>query len=432
MAKKRNDGCADSAADGDSHGAEARVRGAPPSNTAPYNCNWTDDYVFLRRGVDTLQLSYRGEMTDEWITRLTELKRLAQSPNRAEKTYAQANIAGRAFSVLPKGGNRFDFVLMDSWFHISLTDGKGSMPLAFVQIKSEPLTMLGAEHVEAQLLAVLSKLALLDGTPTISRIDLSGDFATHFNMESIDRRDWVTRAKSIWQHVEDNQFTGWSIGIKGKVSCRLYDKTVEIRVRKKEFFQPVWIDCGWDAETPVWRLEFEVRREVLRQLGIAEFADIEKVCSGLWPYLTREWLRLTIPSDSDTTRSRWPTHPIWERLTSTDWGDFDMPSLRRVYLKGRMSRESMLKYGSIGILGYMAMERIDDFSEGCKAFEDDYLRYLDDTSVFRDSSAEEFIEMRIREIVRKNFLRENKRPDYQVDPVASAIERKYRKGKDDE
>ena len=97
-----------------------------------------------------------------------------------------------------------------------------------------------------------------------------------------------------------------------------------------------------------------------------------------------------------------------------------------------MSKESMLKYGSIGILGYMAMEGIDDFAEGCKAFEDDYLRYLDDTSPFRNSSAEEFIEMRIREIVRKNFLRLNERPGYQVDPVASAVAREYRKGKDDE
>ncbi len=432
MAEKRNYGTADSDANGASHGTESRPDGAPPSNTAPYNCNWTDDFVFLRRGVDTLQLSYRGELTEEWRIRLDELKHLAQSDNRSEKTYAQADIAGRAFSVLPKGGYRFDYVLIDPWFRISLTDGKSSMPLAFVQIKSEPLTMLGAEHVETQLLAVLSKMAVLDGAPNISRIDLCVDFSTRFDMETLDRDDWVTRAQSIWQHVEKNNFTGWSIGIKGNVSCRLYDKTAEIRVSNKDFFEPVWRDCGWNADTPVWRLEFQVKREVLRQLGISTFADIEKVCSGLWPYLSVDWLRLTIPSDSDSTRSRWPTHPLWEKLSAIEWSDFDSPSLRRVYLKGRISNESMLKYGSTGILGFMAIQGIDDFSEGCRAFEHGYLRYLDDTSPFRDSSAEEFVEMRIREIVRKNFLRVNDRPGYQDDPVESAVERNYRKAKDGE
>ena len=41
--------------------------------------------------------------------------------------------------------------------------------------------------------------------------------------------------------------------------------------------------------------------------------------NGLWSYATTEWLRLTIPSDDDKTRSRWPIHPLWLLLSSVDW-----------------------------------------------------------------------------------------------------------------
>ena len=73
------------ATEGDSPGAAAHAPGAPPSNTAPYNCNWSDDLVILRSGVDTLQLSYRGELYEEWQVRLAELKRLAQSEDAARR-----------------------------------------------------------------------------------------------------------------------------------------------------------------------------------------------------------------------------------------------------------------------------------------------------------------------------------------------------------
>ena len=42
MAKKLDNETADSATNGGSHGAESGVLGAPSSNTAPYNCIWTD------------------------------------------------------------------------------------------------------------------------------------------------------------------------------------------------------------------------------------------------------------------------------------------------------------------------------------------------------------------------------------------------------
>ena len=149
MTTPRHDGTANSAANGVSHGAEARPPSASPSNTAPYNCNWTDDYVFLRSGIDTLQLSYRGDLLDETRVKLDELKRLAQSENPSERTYAQIEVQGRAFSVLPRGSGLFKYVIVDPWFRISLSDGSGSLPVAFVQVGSDVLTKIGAMRAQS-------------------------------------------------------------------------------------------------------------------------------------------------------------------------------------------------------------------------------------------------------------------------------------------
>ena len=53
----------------------------------------------------------------------------------------------------------------------------------------------------------------------------------------------------------------------------------------------------------VWRLEFELKREVLTQKGLSKLYQVLDHLDGLWSYATTEWLRLTLPSEDDKTRS---------------------------------------------------------------------------------------------------------------------------------
>lgn len=57
-------------------------KGTPPSNTVPYNSNNdnNDYFKLLRFGVDSLYLSYQGDLFPEVQERLTKLKQLAQHP----------------------------------------------------------------------------------------------------------------------------------------------------------------------------------------------------------------------------------------------------------------------------------------------------------------------------------------------------------------
>ena len=102
------------------------------------------------------------------------------------------------------------------------------------------------------------------------------------------------------------------------VSARLYNKLLEIVVSGKDWILPLWQKCGWEGGV-VWRLEFELKREVLTQKGISKLYQVINHLNGLWSYGTTEWLRLTLPSEDDQTRSRWVTHPLWDLLSSVDW-----------------------------------------------------------------------------------------------------------------
>ncbi|HEV8194659.1 MAG TPA: hypothetical protein VGP82_24670, partial [Ktedonobacterales bacterium] len=95
---------------------------------------------------------------------------------------------------------------------------------------------------------------------------------------------------------------------------------------------------SFDLEQDLWRLEFQLRREGVKGFRLAakpemndpndvidaelEAEDLPHIHSvrkalhwagRLWEYLTKRWLRLTIPTD-DPNRGRWPEHPTWTAL----------------------------------------------------------------------------------------------------------------------
>src|SRR5262249_52206560 len=88
----------------------------------------------------------------------------------------------------------------------------------------------------------------------------------------------------------------------------------------------------------LWRLEFQLRREGIKGFRLSakpemtdpidvidaeieaedlpHIHDVRKAlhwAGRIWEYITKRWLRLTIPTD-DPNRGRWPEHPTWTAL----------------------------------------------------------------------------------------------------------------------
>lgn len=348
-----------------------RGKGAPPTNRAPYNSNSGEEWFkLLRWGVDSLYLSYPGDLSREADNRLKELKQFAQSNDPAEVAKAQLPLAGHIFEVKDKGSSLFSYILEDGAFRIQLSRPGNKAPMAYVKVSAKFLAHAGPEEAERRLYALLSELGELKESANVSRIDLFVDFQSSFDMEGWDRHAWVTRASAITAYATAGQFSGWSVGLGGVISARLYNKVLEIIVSGKEWIIPLWQKAGWDGSGLVWRLEFEIKREALTQKGLAKLSEVMNHLDGLWGYATAEWLRLTLPNADDKTRSRWPIHPLWLFLSSVDWEGSGGPLVKRFSPARSPNDDKLFQMGFSAILSYMAKHGFPatELYEGCEDF----------------------------------------------------------------
>jgi hypothetical protein len=112
---------------------------------------------------------------------------------------------------------------------------------------------------------------------------------------------------------------------------RLYDKTASLEVQGKQWMRGIWADNGWNGVSTVWRMEFSLSGECLKNChalvddegkskDLRNFVDFLSALPNIWKYLTTEWLRHTNPDCSN--QSRWKTSEVWtvvqEALENSD------------------------------------------------------------------------------------------------------------------
>lgn len=367
--------------------------GAESSNTAPDNCN-PGYFKPLRWGVDSLYLSYQGKLYPEIDDRLKALKKLAQSPEADQQSLAQYPIDGHIFEVKDRGAALFPYVVNDGAFRIQLSRSK-ALPMAYVKISAGYLAHVGPEKAEAKVASLLAHFGGLSSFAQVSRIDLFVDFVSFEDMESWDREAWVTRAARINSYSVDGRFSGWAIGLGGIMSARLYDKVLEIKTSGKTYLYELWKAAGRRDDDPVWRLEFEIKRQTLGQFGLVFFADVLRHRNGLWDYATTKWLRLCIPNPDDDTRTRWPIHPLWGYLSSIDW-ETDGGSLLRAHDAVRVpGDEKLFSMYLASLIAYMSREGIGDLYQGQDAMTAAVVAYYSDKAYRMGQSFDDYIAERV-------------------------------------
>lgn len=411
-------------------GETLTTEGAPPSNTAPYNCINDKSTKILRCSIDSLYLSYTGSLYEDWNKKLQTLKMMAQSDEEMEKAQAQVAIGRHLFEVMGRGDGRFPYVLQDGALRIALSKPEAlSMPLAYAQLSSESLTFSDVETLEADLKFVVNTIGNVIDEPKNSRVDLCIDFVTNEPLEDINDHAWVSRAHLINRYSNKRNFSGWVIGSGGAMSARLYDKTLEIKKSKKDYLKDIWKSEGWDEKQTVWRLEFQFRREVLKQLNILSVPDLLSHLKNLWEYATHDWLRLTVPNSKDETQTRWPNHPLWEILSNAPWECDNPIKLKRTHLVRPPTDESLFVNGLGGITSFMAREGITDLGEGFGEYLHHARLYHDRQERFTGNFFGAYVDLKVKQKGRKfNTLNNIVTDKDELKQQAT----NYRKGKDGE
>lgn len=354
--------------------------GAMPSNTAPANCKSKTDFItILRFGIDSLYLSYPGALSQEADLELGAFKKAAQSKKEMDQAEAVYCLKDHRFEVLGRGARYFPFILADNAYFIQLAGVDNSqMPMAYVQIKSHWLTSLGVTAACADLLSVISNFGEVEGSAQVSRADLYVDFITPGSFEGLPLGSFVTRAKRISTHRLDNVLSGFSIGLGGDISARLYDKTKQIQVSGQDYLETLWQQAGWEPGMTVWRLEFEFKRRVLNEHLVNTVEDLLSKLGRLWLYATTEWLKLTVPNPSDATRARWPMHPIWADLTQVPWEGLEQGASVPVRSQRVPSNDKLYVLGVSGLTTFMACKGITNTRVAIEQFYHEARQYHDE------------------------------------------------------
>ncbi|MDQ6880272.1 MAG: hypothetical protein M3082_21720 [Candidatus Dormibacteraeota bacterium] len=301
----------------------------------------------LATGIDSLYVSLKGEVDAARLDGIELLKVRAQETGQAQLILSADD---RKALVQPSGWGSYRYWLRCGDFDVFVGRGR-SLPAVYARIASEFIHEVGPLDALADLKSVIGSLLLGQAEQIVcSRVDVYTDFQGWVpRSEDYDR--FITRSSRNTCHIaihhDGRRFTGFTFGRDAMVA-RLYDKSLEIAHSGKGWMREVWGD-RYDPSAPVWRLEFQLRRQVLAECSLSEPEDVLAQRPSLWAY-AMHWLSLREPTPG-ATRARWPVADVWSRLTRSQAAVAHNPLVRK---RIREHDESVLVRGLTGYASSLA------------------------------------------------------------------------------
>lgn len=289
----------------------------------------------LHKGFDGLDLAYAAHLPAEHTARLDVAKALAVTTNHP----AVVSLNGVRFNVAStgaRGGYAFRCdtgALGETWFFKkpSTRDPWGIR----VSVSAVRLALKGLHGARTHLEEILHTLgvSIRSGSESISRIDFAMDFlipdfelvADNFVMGPRFKR--MTHGEMLVY--KDGGHTGRTESVTiGKNPGRqiiVYDKRAEVLNKGKSYWPEIWnskratsgippLDLTDPALSRVWRVELRAyKRHLKDDWNVSSWMQLQEKLSSILESLVND-IRYTTPT-SDSNRSRWLTHRLWQRAT---------------------------------------------------------------------------------------------------------------------
>lgn len=318
----------------------------------------------LCHGIDTLYLNIDVKWKNsEFFSKLAQLKGYAQNSHTDCPATFYPHPNGQPWKCVVKqhGARGHEWILESAEFTLRI--GRWLEPIQkpsiVAEIRSEALWHLGPANALKRLLQIVRGQHGVVVSVKPGRVDLCVDILIDENLWQMDLILYrVTRASYAAPHFARDVLTGISIG-RGTISARIYDKPLEIKKQSgKTWMYDIWgVDEVPDGRR-VLRIEFQLRREVITQLGIDKVGHLFRSLDSIWAYCTKKWLKFRSNPGKQTNLRK--TFPWWEVVQAGFGGaQHASPSIR---FKAFLIKEDQA-FGQIyGNLTSLEASRIETFT----------------------------------------------------------------------
>ena len=262
--------------------------------------------VELNAGVDALYASSRQKIPSDLYQFLFNLRQ--KIADGFEGPYM---VDGESFKIGERGWGKYPIFVEHEFGRIGFTQSN-HVPGVRLQIRAEYLHAVGPQKALDWFSEILEAFAV---TPqwTLSRLDLFVD-VQGWDLQASDEARFSCRASQVAKYEDRGVLTGFSFGRRNSksISGRIYDKTIEIALRKNYWVPMLWNE-KYSPEERVLRVEFELATKVLHELGIRTLEEALHGIGAIWGYCADNWLTFRDQSE-DSNKSRWPLSPEWKAI----------------------------------------------------------------------------------------------------------------------
>ncbi len=322
------------------------------------------------------------------LTEKQEAIRQSEHKNPATITLGNSDFILKPYGT--KSG--YPFVIENGDFSIQL--GEDNKPNFYVQFLSQALWRESAYLLHEKFLTWAASVGFTPYQPeSLSRIDYCFDY--HLPEIDFDADCFKSKSGKDRKQRGGLKAHAFTFGGGGDIVLRVYDKVAEIRQKRDK----AWSHALWEQAENVWRIEWQVRKKVLKDLDIVTFADLQEQIGDLLRYLATDHTSLRKPADDGNSR-QWPLHPLWsdllERIEELNNHGSSRIHAQDPALKERMERMASAMYDYLKMVAAVHCvqtgKALIDVNEALRVMDSRILK-LHDPLAWREE-----VEKRIKEI----------------------------------
>ena len=331
-----------------------------------------------RQGSNSLGVDGREDTADwGWLVEFPEdkLNELREKLSAAQKLAQKGNGKGSLVRigmveclVRPAGGRGgglyFSWIVEGLGVRISIMDrGRpfGETPNVRIHVGAIRLLHERLDRVHAATKLLVEEMGCKVVGEKLSRVDacldLVGVGVSEF-VEPFVRGRCIRRGRKFGVYGDGLSFTGFHVG-NGAIRLRIYDKVAECKGDAVKWDLMVARVYGGEVPEVASRVEFQLRRKVLKECEVETVADWMSKRAEILEYLNREWFRLTDDDVDRDNSTRFGPSRLWGRVCEgfATWaGPAFIAAVRTRVKRSAMDVEALVRQ-AIGCLTSAAARR---------------------------------------------------------------------------